>query len=235
MSPVRVLVTSDYDPATTPPKYVLQRTYLDAVLAAGATPVVGAFGARASDYLDFTHALIVSGGAFDLDPQVYGEERRPACGPANPDRTAFERELLEEALRRGLPVLGICAGLQLLNVVRGGTLVQDLPSEVPGALLHEQTTPKHEPAHGLVVERDGVVAKVTEGAEVQVNSSHHQAIKALGRGLQITARAPDGVIEAVEDPSCRFVVGVQWHPERMIRLPWQLQLFRALVSAAKAS
>lgn len=235
MSTIRVLVTSDYDPAPSPPKYVLQRTYLDAVLAAGAVPLVGAFGTKPAELLDVTHALIVTGGAFDIDPPVYGEERRPACGPANPARTAFERELLEEALRRGLPVLGICAGLQLLNVVRGGTLVQDLPSEHPGALPHEQTTPKHEPAHTIRGEREGVIQALTGGAEAFVNSSHHQAIKAVGRELQITARAPDGVIEAIEDPSRPFVVGVQWHPERMIRIDWQLGLFRALVDAARGS
>ena len=233
MSSVRVLVTSDYDPASTPPKYVLQRTYLDAVIAAGATPLVGAFGASAAGYLDLAHALIVTGGAFAPDPAQYGEGRRPACGPSNPARTAFEQELLQEALRRGLPVLGICAGLQLLNVVRGGTLVQDLPTEHPGALPHEQTTPKHEPAHVIHCEREGLIATLTGGAEAWVNSSHHQAIKALGRDLQVTARAPDGVIEAVEDPARPFVVGVQWHPERMIRVDWQLGIFRALVAAAK--
>lgn len=233
MSP-RVLVTPDFDDAL-PPRYFLKRSYADAVLAAGGIPLVPAYGAPVAEFLSWADAVVVTGGAFDIDPGAYGEERRQACGPAKDERTRFERALLEGALARRLPVLGVCGGMQLLNVVRGGSLFQDVLSEIPGASDHEQKTPSHETAHPISVV-DGsklAAAAAVEMGSLLVNSTHHQAVKRVGEGLVVTATAPDGVVEAIEDPALPFVMGVQWHPEALRDSPWNAAIYRQLVAAAE--
>ncbi len=234
MRPI-VLLTPDFE-AEAPARYVLKRSYADAILAAGGLPLIPAYGASVEELLAAADALVVTGGAFDIPPESYGETQRAGCGPAKPGRTLFERELLEAALERRMPILGVCGGMQLLNVVRGGTLFQDLGSEVPDALAHEQEGPKELPSHGLSIETPSWIARAaatfTQSAEV--NSTHHQAVHRLGRGLAVSARAPDGVIEAIEDPELPFVVGVQWHPELMMETqPWNAAIYRLLVKAAE--
>ncbi|AKU91937.1 gamma-glutamyl-gamma-aminobutyrate hydrolase family protein [Vulgatibacter incomptus] len=230
-----VLVTPDYEESL-PPRYLLKRSYADAIVAAGGLPIVPTFGSPVAELLDAAKALVVTGGAFDIHPEAYGEERRDGCGPQKGARTRFEWDLLEGALERRLPVLGVCGGMQLLNVVRGGTLHQDLPADVPGSLPHEQTTPREEAAHGLSIEGEGWIARAAALSQTApaVNTTHHQGVKREGRGLVVTARAPDGVVEAIEDPSLPFVVGVQWHPELMVEThPWNAAIYRQLVDAAR--
>lgn len=227
-----ILVTPDFEDQ----RYVLKRPYTDAVIEAGGLPLVPPYGADVEQLLAMVHALVVTGGAFDISPEAYGEERRDGCGPEKDERTRFEWALLGGALDRGLPVLGICGGMQLLNVVRGGTLYQDIGREVAGAGPHEQTTPRHETAHPIRAEGGSLLARALElGGPAAVNTTHHQAVKALGRDLVATAWAEDGVIEAIEDPNARFCVGVQWHPELLGETaPWNRALFRELVAAARA-
>lgn len=233
MSLPRILVTPDYEDGPAP-RYFLKRAYPDAVAAAGGLPLVVAYGVPVAALLAGADGLLVTGGAFDIPPEDYGEERAAACGPEKRERTRFETELLVGALAAGLPVLGVCGGMQLLNVVRGGTLFQDVTSELPGAGPHEQQSPRHEPAHGLAVEPGSRVAAAAAGAsELAVNTTHHQAVRRPGAGLSITARAPDGVVEAIEDPSAPFVVGVQWHPELLAGHPWNARLYDAFVAAAR--
>lgn len=230
----RVLVTPDFDEAS-PPRYFLKRSYADAVLAAGGIPLVPAYGAPIAELLEWADAVVVTGGAFDIDPSAYGEERREACGPAKDERTGFERALLEGALQRRLPVLGVCGGMQLLNVVRGGSLHQDIRSEIAGALEHEQKTPSTMAAHSIEVvpaTRLAAAAACSQGA-LEVNSTHHQAVKRVGEGLVVSARSPDGVVEAIEDPALPFVVGVQWHPEQLAGSAWNAAIYRQLVAAAE--
>lgn len=233
MRPV-ILLTPDTE--RDPARFVLQRTYADAVLRAGGWPLIPPHGLPVEACLSLAHGLVVTGGAFDIPPEAYGEARRPGMGEVKDDRTRFEWGLLEGALEAGLPVLGVCGGMQLLNVVLGGTLIQDIPTEVDGALVHEQPPPKDVPSHPIAVEPGSKLAAATGGAtEVEVNSTHHQAVDRLGRGLVVTARAPDGVVEAIEDPSRAHVVGVQWHPEAILAsAPWNLELYRQLVGAAEA-
>lgn len=227
-----VLVTPDYEDEGR--RYVLRRSYADAVLAAGGLPLIAAFDAPVDELLARAAALVVTGGAFDIPPEDYGEQRREGCGPLKLDRTRFERSLLEAALARDLPVLGVCGGMQLLNVVRGGTLHQDIRAEVERALDHEQKTPRDEPYHALHVERGTLVARAAGDGPARVNSTHHQAVNRVGRGLRVSARAEDGIVEAIEDPAARFVVGVQWHPEALLAsLPWNLGLYRELVERAR--
>src|SRR5690606_41714997 len=139
---------------------------------------------------------------------------RPGLGPRKEERTRFEWELLEGALARGLPVLGVCGGRQLLTVVLAGTLVQAIPTEIEGALPHEQSLPKDRPSHAILIEEGSLLARAAGRAgPAEVNSTHHQAVGRGGRGLRVSARAPGGVIEAIERTD-GVVRGVQWHPER---------------------
>lgn len=234
MSPSRpvILVTPDCEEG----RYFLKRPYADAILAAGGLPLVPTYGADPEDLLRLAAGLVVTGGAFDIAPEAYGEERRSGCGPEKPERTRFEWALLAGALERRMPVLGICGGMQLLNVVRGGTLHQDISAEIAGARCHEQRTPRHEPAHPIRAEAGSfLAAALAEGGPAAVNTTHHQAVKGVGRSLKITARADDGVVEAIEDPELPFCVGVQWHPELLLETaPWNLRLFRGLVEAARS-
>lgn len=213
--------------------------YVEGVAAAGGMPVVlPPIGDErtAEAVVHSLDGLLLSGGS-DLNPGYYGEEPAPELGPTIPERDAFEMPLLELALRRGLPILGICRGMQLLNVALGGTLYQDLPSQWGrGILKHRQETPKWQPTHEVEVRGGAYLAEVMDREVIKVNSYHHQGIKDLAGGLVVSARSSDGVAEAVEarDLSERWLVGVQWHAEAMRATdPRQGNLFEAHVSAAE--
>ncbi len=145
-------------------------------------------------------------------------------------RTEAELALLRGAIERDMPVLGICGGQQLLAVALGGSLIQHIPDSVPDALAHEQPNPRHEAGHAVRVEPGTLLARIVGTGAMQVNSSHHQAVRDPGRG-RVNALAGDGVVEGIEDPAARFCLGVQWHPEFGID-PGDRRLFQALVSAA---
>ncbi len=214
--------------------------YVEGVAEAGGVPVVlppvvGVRGAEA--LLDGMDGLLLSGGS-DLDPGYYGERPVPELGITIPERDAFEMALLEHALRQKIPILGICRGMQVLNVALGGTLYQDLPSQMDHMVLlgHRQETPKWQPTHEVEVDGGSKVAEILGTDELKVNSYHHQAIKELASGLIAVAHAPDGVIEAVEsgDLSKRWAIGVQWHAEAMRDAgPEHRNLFEAHVCAAE--
>jgi putative glutamine amidotransferase len=157
---------------------------------------------------------VLSGSNSDLDPVYYGEEPHQKLGAVLPDRDETDLILLEVAERRAMPVLGICFGMQSLNVARGGSLIQDLASQLPEAFKHEQGQVINRPSHHIRIETHSLLAELAGAETARVNSSHHQAINKVGRDLQVIARAPDGVIEAIIDArSDRFALGVQWHPE----------------------
>ena len=214
--------------------------YLEGVAEAGGIPVVlpPVAGPRAAEaLLDGIDGLLLSGGS-DLDPRYYGEEAVPELGVTLPERDAFEMALLEHALGLRIPIFGICRGMQVLNVALGGTLYQDLPTQMDHMVLlgHRQETPKWQPTHEVDVDGDSKVAEIMGTDELKVNSYHHQAIKELASGLVAVACAPDGVIEAVEssDLSKRWMIGVQWHAEAMRDAGREHQkLFEAHVSAAE--
>ncbi len=215
------------------PWYAVRANYADAVAGAGGLPLaLPHHAALAGDYLDRLDALIVTGGAFDVDPLLYGEAERHGSVSLKQGRTAAELALLQGALARDLPVLGICGGEQLLAVALGGTLIQHIPDSVAGALAHEQPNPRDEPGHVVAVTPGSRLAAIIGAATMSVNSSHHQAVRDPGPGARVNAMAPDGVVEGVEDPSRRFCLGVQWHPEFLID-PGDQRLFEALVAAAR--
>jgi putative glutamine amidotransferase len=217
-------------------RYELKTAYGEAVLRAGGLPFVLPFtdDRQVIDaYLDRLSGLVVTGGAFDIPPEAYGEAPRDGLGALKPARTAFETELLKAALARNLPVLGICGGMQLLNVVLGGTLVQDIARELPGAKAHEQSHDRTHPQHPVDVKDGTLLSDAVGKGPLMVNSTHHQAVKGPG-SARISAVAPDGVIEAIESQQHAFAIGVQWHPELLIdSVPANLSLYRALVGKAR--
>jgi len=182
-------------------------------------------------------AVILPGSPADVDPARYGASRHPATADADPQRERTDYALLENAFARGKPVLAICYGIQFLNVFLGGSLVQDIPGELASPVKHDRKgVPGGTDAfHSARIEPRSELARLAGQAEERINSSHHQAIRAPGRGLRVTAQAPDGVIEAVEwTGDANWVVGVQWHPERMPGHALSEALFRQLVLAAAA-
>src|ERR1700694_5761620 len=181
------------------PWYALRQNYLDAVAAAGGLPVaIPHDAALAGDYLDHIDALIVTGGAFDVDPALYGDGARHATVTLKENRTTAELALTLGALSRDHPVLGICGGQQLLAVALGGTLMQHIPDQVPDALEHEQTNPRDQPRHTVALVPGTLLHRIAGADSMQVNSAHHQAVSSPGRFAVVNATAPDGVIEGVE-------------------------------------
>jgi putative glutamine amidotransferase len=212
--------------------------YVDGVLEAGGTPVVLPPYVEAAKVLaGKIDGLLLSGGS-DLDPSYYGEEPTPELDVTLPERDAFEMALLGHALEQSVPVLGICRGLQVLNVALGGTLYQDLPSQFgnDGLIAHRQQMPKWQWTHEIEVSGGSGTASIMESTDLRVNSYHHQAIKDLAEPLVAVAYASDGVIEAVESPdlSDHWLLGVQWHAEAMRDVGSEHRnLFGALVTAAE--
>jgi putative glutamine amidotransferase len=182
--------------------------------------------------------LLLTGGG-DVDPSLYGDAPHSSFSPAETGRDRFEIELVKLARAQQVPVLAICRGIQVLNVACGGTLVQDIASQVPGALSHRLEVPPHQPmefAHEVWIDKDSQLSRIMRERlnddACDVNSRHHQAVRQVAPGFIVSATAPDGVVEAIEDPAARFCVGVQWHPENFFRTGEFRSLFEAFLSAA---
>jgi putative glutamine amidotransferase len=214
-------------------RYQLKRAYADAVLAAGGLPVLVPWGDGpvAALYLEQCDGLVLSGGHFDIPPERYGETRRASCGRTQEARTDFEWGLCQAAMAAGIPLLGVCGGMQLMNVVRGGTLWQDLTVDL--GLQHEQPEPKDLPSHPVEIVPETLLARLVGTAPLPANTTHHQAVKAPGAGLLVSGRTADGVVEALELPDAPFALGVQWHPESVVRHePRHAAIYLGLVKAA---
>jgi putative glutamine amidotransferase len=215
------------------PWYALRANYAEAVAGAGGLPVALPHDpALAAEYLDRIDALVVTGGNFDVDPSLYGEASRHHTVTLKEGRTAAELALVLGALDRGLPVLGICGGQQLLAVALGGTLIQHIPDAITDALEHEQANPRHEPGHEVRVQPGTELFRIVGAERMAVNTAHHQAVREAGPRAIVNALAPDGVIEGIESPSHRFAIGVQWHPEFLID-PGDRRIFDAFIAATR--
>lgn len=240
MSRAVIGITSSRDYKTD--KIDLPSSYTDAVRDAGGTPwVIPNFQAGSLDdemiraYIDRLDGLLLSGGP-DLAPAHFGAEPHPRLAGVSPERDEIELGLARLALEMKLPTLAICRGIQVMNVAAGGTLYQDIAAEVKGALQHRQQAPRWHAAHSVVVGMESLLREILGICDehLMVNTYHHQSVREPAPGFTVAARAPDGVIEAVEHPDHRFALGVQWHPEGMYEHhPVMLRLFGGLVGAAE--
>ncbi|MEM6533415.1 MAG: gamma-glutamyl-gamma-aminobutyrate hydrolase family protein [Myxococcota bacterium] len=235
MSIPRIGITSDFETITDrrgapSPRYVCSQSYVSAVVAAGGQAVLLPHEGPVLESLDDLDGLLITGGDFDVPPSYYGETPRKGLGTLIEARSAIERDLCRAALDRKMPLLGICGGMQMLNVVCGGTLYQDL-SEREGTDEHQQAHDKRQPAHSVDLAAGSVLARLFESDSLTVNSTHHQVIRDLGKGLIASAVAPDGVVEGIELTE-GFAIGVQWHPEAILDRS-HLPIYRAFVDAAR--
>jgi putative glutamine amidotransferase len=211
--------------------------YLASLKQAGADELVLEYGRHDADEVaDRVGGVVLLGGG-DVDPRLYGETPHASFEPADAGRDSYEIALARAAVARDVPLLAICRGLQVLNVALGGTLVQDIPTQVPRAAEHSLRHPKDRLAHTITVRRDTRLhdmlgSLVSDAGICEVNSRHHQSVKVPGQHLVVSATAPDGVVEAAEDPRRRFCVGVQWHPENFCDARRFQALFDAFVRAA---
>ena len=230
-------VTTSITVGTTPERAYVNSAYIRAVQDAGGVPVLlpppldGEARAALWSLLD---GVVLTGGG-DVDPARFGQAPHPTVYEVAAERDGLELDLTRHALEARLPLLAICRGIQVLNVALGGTLEQDIPSGVAGALRHAQAEPRPQPTHRVKVEDGTRLARILGASELEVNSFHHQAVARMGEGLRAVAWSPDGVVEGAEmDESCGFVIAVQWHPEDLAAHDGTARnLFRALVDAAR--
>lgn len=218
-------------------RFYLGRHYSEAVEGAGGAPVHISLIPNA-DYIDSIidglDGILLPGSDSDVDPLRYGQQPRPALGTVQTIKDETDLLVIKAAERKGIPLFAICFGMQILNVSRGGTLIQDIGSQVPDAIKHEQGAPRDRPSHGIRMLEDCRLSEIAGSIDAVVNSHHHQAVETLGADLIATAWSSDGIIEALEDPRPdRFIVAVQWHPE----LGWERdllsqRLFRTFVDEA---
>lgn len=235
MSPL-IGITASYDFKNK--KASLGKGYFRAVEQAGGIPVAIPPLEDENTLLALAGRLdgILFSGGPDVDPSYFGEEPHPHLGMVCPQRDRMEIFLAREMIKRGKPVLGICRGIQLINIAMGGSIIQDIPAEIKRPIKHQQDAPQWYATHRVeIIDRESLLYKIMGQSCIRVNSFHHQSVKALAPGFKITARASDGVIEAIEaEDRGIFCLGVQWHPEEMWeRDPLQFRLFKCFNEAAK--
>jgi len=174
--------------------------------------------------------LVITGGNFDIDPNKFGETSVHQTVKLKENRTNFELLAAEIMLNQNKPVLGICGGEQLINVLYKGSLIQHIPDEIKNPIEHEQKNPRHEPGHSVRIKDNTKLHSIISTNDIMVNSAHHQAIKNPGNGLIVNALSEDGIIEGIEDPTKNFCIGVQWHPEFFIQGA-DIKLLKAFINA----
>ena len=213
--------------------------YMESVRRAGGEPIEIVPGAETPEQLlSRVDGLMLTGGG-DVDPALYGETANATFQAAEDGRDQFEIDLSRAAVAKGIPFLAICRGMQVLNVAMGGTLVQDIPSQISGALEHSIPEPRFAVAHEVWVAKGSQLARLLadhmeDGETCHVNSRHHQSVKQAAKGFEVTATSPDGVIEAMERTDVPYCVAVQWHPENFWRTGEFRELFEGLVQAANS-
>ena len=215
----------------------IKKAIADAVFTAGGLPVIVPFLPKrsgAKKTMAGLDGLIISGGNFDISPSLFGEKPHKKLGGTVRERTLYELALLKAAIDSKKPVLGICGGHQLINVHFGGTLYQDLLSQNDSAKDHEQKSDPRKTSHTVTVEKGCRLSTIVRRNSLRVNSTHHQAVKKLGKGLTVCAVSPDGIVEALEAVDDRFILGVQWHPEFLCRMEPQLRIFRSFIKSCAA-
>ncbi|MFO0701780.1 MAG: gamma-glutamyl-gamma-aminobutyrate hydrolase family protein [Nitrospira sp.] len=219
------------------PTYFLRARYIRAIEELGGVPFILPLVTAPADrrrLLDRVDGLLLTGSGPDLPPRLYGEKQRYKFPLVSERRASFELEMVHQARRRDLPLLGICGGMQAVNVACGGSLFQDIPSQVPRAMDHRQKTKAVSVSHAVTVEPKSLLKRIVGKETLMVNSSHHQSVKAVAPSLIASAVAPDGIVEAIESPTHRFLLAIQWHPEFLFdRHLVHRRLFEALLRAAR--
>ena len=233
MKPI-IGINCDYEEERKQPYSFTYRDYCEAIIAAGGIPFLLPIIKDKNDVefsLKKIDGLLLTGGN-DVPPQRYGEERHERTVCVHPDKDISDFTLVETSIQTKKPILAICYGTQLVNVALGGSLIQDIPSEVKTPIIHKDSKNEHY-THTITIEKNSLLYQIIGTDCIKADSTHHQAIKRLGNGLKDTAHTEDGIIEAVEWKGYPFLVGVQWHPERMTDSPHHLALFKALIAASK--
>jgi len=238
MTPPLVALTATTKPMDGIVRIRLNEAYANAARAAGLTPIVvpPLEAAELAPILDVVDGVILTGGE-DIDPGSYGAIRAPAAHAPHRQRDTCELAFARLARERNLPTLAICRGIQLVNVALGGTLVQDIPSDQPSPINHDQSERREDRLHTVSITPGSRLAAAVGATDISVNSSHHQSVDRVATGLRVTARAPDGIIEGVEwTGDDWWMLGVQWHPEELISdaKAWDRGLFRAFAEQARA-
>lgn len=213
------------------PWYALRTCYSNCVEMAGGIPILLPYNKDFEALLGIAHGLIIPGGDEDINPKFYGQEIMSPKVKTNDLRCEFELNLVKKAIQRDMPILGICNGLQIINVACGGTLIQHIPDFYKSNISHEQPDPKSEPTHFVNIESDTILASLSGEQKIFVNTTHHQAIDQVGSGLIISAKAEDGIIEAIESSDHKFLIGVQWHSE-YLNTKLDYNLFKRLVEVS---
>jgi putative glutamine amidotransferase len=215
------------------PWYALRENYCTSVSSLGAIPMpLPHEVALVSEYLSLIDGLMITGGAFDVSPSLYGEISQHSTVTLKEKRTQFEWAITKGCMDAKKPILGICGGEQLLNVILGGTLIQHIPESVKDALEHEQKNPRTEPGHVVTITEGTLLHKIVGGKTVNVNTAHHQSVAKPAPGAIVNATTTDGVIEGIEFPAHPFCLGVQWHPEYHVD-PTDVKIFKAFVEACR--
>ncbi len=219
------------------PTYFLRARYMKAIEDAGGIPVVLPLLSNRAGWrqvVAHVHGLLVTGSGSDLAPELYGERQRHKFARMSRERATMELGIAKAAYRADVPMLGICGGMQSINVALGGTLYQDIAAQLKTPIDHLPSHPATKTSHSVQIAPGSLLRRIAGKARMDVNSSHHQSIKKVASNLAQTAVAPDGVIEAIEAPDRTFILGVQWHPEFLYeRDPVERRLFTALVRAAR--
>ena len=217
--------------------FFLPQRYCRAIENAGGLPVIlpmTGLTAALRQYMQHVDGLLISGGNFDIHPSYYGEKPLQALGEIKKERTEFELDLTRLALKQDRPLLGICGGAQAINVALGGSLYQDIATQLPEAAEHQQTAKKETGGHPVRIHPGTRLRQIIRLDALEVNTTHHQAVKKVGNGLLVNATAGDGLIEGIESSRHSFVLGVQWHPEVLSQTqPDQRRIFTAFVSFCK--
>lgn len=215
------------------PWYAARKNYSQSIQKAGGLSVFIPNNIRDINlYLKLVNGLVITGGDFDIDPKLYGDKKTSSKVSMKKDRTEFEFKIASQALKKKIPVLGICGGQQLINVMLGGTLIQHIPDSFNTKINHEQKNPRDQGSHSVTIKKKSKLFQIVKNTTMFVNSAHHQAVDKLGKNLIASAFSDDGIIEGIETTTNNYCLGVQWHPEFLIDKN-DIKIFKSLVTSAK--
>ena len=215
------------------PWYAIRQNYCTTISKMGGIPIPLVYDINSiNTIIEKLDGFIITGGAFDINPSYFSEKRKFTNIITKDTRTDYEIKLCNNVLKNNLPLLGICGGQQLINIIYGGSLIQDIDKEINTNIRHEQPNPRNQTSHSVTIIKNTYLSDIISKNIIKVNSAHHQSVKDAGLGLKINALAKDGVIEGIEDPNLNFCMGLQWHPEFLIEES-DVQIYKEFISKSK--